>query len=756
MKSMALALVSAALSMTASAGTVYLENARFKVGVDLDRGGILSYFEDKRDGDAGVGNLVNVSGVQPVYRGSGYTATLDGRPAAAHNLSADGRTLAVATDPCWNASSGSSMAASFNLRYELHDDYLAVAYSFNDRTGAGNPVSNHEAPALYAISQLSDFSCFTGSSGWVGGAVSTWHRPPFWDTGDAYKPMPSDETWCAWTNTATGHGLGLYNPASHVVVAGRVNPDTLTADPNSASRSYAAPIVQEAVVSGAVSSGIYYLTAGDIASMRRTFAAIRFGVADGQGLGDGDVRIDASSGTFSFSSFDLPSGSIAMNGRFLALNGGRLSEEFALVCRSNLAEASSGFLLPVGLSLEAAGENALALALMRLEDPPPSLFIFGLAERAPSFEARMLAKGFPETYVEPLARLHAAHPNWEFEPLLVSDMSWDAIVNKETTAGWNLVVHSSWAPGEWQALGLANYTPYYAENAATYDSGAWYQASRAAIAYFMDPRNFLNDVEVFMFETLGYDAASQTEEAVDKALSGSFMAGSCYDGGMCTFAALIAEAGASQGVSPVFLAGRLKQEQGGGTVQARGEIGDSLWALYADEDGKVGNENIWGTTFTRDNAATAAVIAQGRESFNGYYNFFNMGASGSGLFEIRYNAWKEAHDAPATLFGPWTTQERAIRGGAAKMKANYIDTCRHTRYLQKFSVLAEAGSYRWRQYMQNIASPLTEARSARDAYKASGAFEDAHLFLVPVYLGMPPTASPDPAGGNSVYSPSGN
>ena len=731
---------------------IYLENARLKAGIDLDRGAMLTHFEDKRGNSAGLGNLINWVGSQIVFRGNGYTATMDCSAISSHFLSADGKTLSVTINNARNANTGSAMAASYSLRYELHETYLSVFFSFTDSTGKTNPKTDHETPALYAVSKLSNFTCYTGSSAWSGGALTTWTKPPFWGgNGDAYKAIPSDECWCAWTDASTGYSLGLYTPGVGTILMGRLNPDTFSTDPNAEARSYAAPLMRCAVQSGQTISGVYHLTVGSLSEIRRTFAAIRFGMANGEGLGAGDVRVDPQAGDLSISAFDPRAGQLTFHGRFVGLNGGRTSDEFALVCRTNLSDGK--FLMPVTMTLDASGENAQASIAMPTDDPPPSLFVSGLDTCPSPFPAQMRDKGFTESYVERLSTLHEAHPNWLFEPLFVTDMTWDAIVDKEMTPAWNLVVHSTWAADPWLSLGLANYTPYYAENAQAYDSGSFYQASRAAVAYFMDPRNFLNDTEVFMFETLGYDAASHTVSAVDKAFAGSFMANACYDGGSRTYAALLVEAGAEQGISPVFLAGRLTQEQGNGSVQARGTIGDSLWELYADEDGRVGNNNVWGGTYTKDNAATAAVIAQGKAHYNGYYNFFNMDAGGTGLFEIRYNAWREAYNAPASQFGPWTSQERAIRGGVVKMKNRYIGTQRHTRYLQKFSVLAEAGSSRWSQYMQNIASPLSESRSTKKAYIASGAYEDAHLFLVPVYRDMPADPCPDPANGNSVYSP---
>jgi len=370
----------------------------------------------------------------------------------------------------------------------------------------------------------------------------------------------------------------------------------------------------------------------------------------------------------------------------------------------------------------------------------------------------LLGNGFPAAYARPLSVVQYEHPKWRFQPLPVGDMDFAAVVEKEQTPGWNLVVFATWAPDEWNALKERNYTPYYAPDARSYDSGAWYQASREAIAYFLDPRNFLNERDLFMFETLGYDAASQPQAAVAKTLEKTFMAQAKVDGGTRSFAGLVTDVGRKLGVSPVFLAGRLASEQGAGSAQAFGRIGEALFQYATNATDRIGNAVIWGQRFTRMNAATKKALAKGRDAYDGFYNFFNFRAYGLGLFEIKYNAWVEAtcDETRQKYLGPWNTQATAIEGGALKIKERYIDTHRHTRYLQKFSVLPQAGPFRWKQYMQNIAAPLVEARNTFKAYEAANTLEAPYRFLIPVYRAMPKTQSPDPAGGKSVYSPPGS
>ena len=370
------------------------------------------------------------------------------------------------------------------------------------------------------------------------------------------------------------------------------------------------------------------------------------------------------------------------------------------------------------------------------------------------FRRELSGKGFPDSYAGRLAELQFEHRKWIFEPVGIADLSWDRIIEKELTPSWNLVVYADWAPDEWDALKEKNYTPYYAKGAKAYDSGAWYQASRETIAYFMDPRNWLNEREIFMFETLGFDPDSQTMEAVEKTLSKTFMAGRKCGGAKGTFAELLLDVGRKLGVSPVFLAGRMASEQGLGAPQSLGTIGDCLFGLSTNKSNKVGDADIWGKRFTRNGAATKKVLAKGRAAYNGYYNFFNFRAYGLGVFEIKYNAWVEAtaDETRAKYLGPWNTQAKAIEGGALKIKERYIDTHRHTRYFQKFSVLPAAKDFRWKQYMQNIAAPLVEARNTAKAYDAADTLDAPYRFLIPVYVAMPRTPSPDPANGKSVYS----
>lgn len=101
------------------------------------------------------------------------------------------------------------------------------------------------------------------------------------------------------------------------------------------------------------------------------------------------------------------------------------------------------------------------------------------------------------------------------------------------------------------------------------DAG-WVNASKQAVEYTMDPRNFLNEVRIFQFEKLSYDT-SQTQDAVERILYGTefYQRKVSYktaNGNTVnldkTYSDLIWEAAVYSGVSPYHLASRIRQEVG--------------------------------------------------------------------------------------------------------------------------------------------------------------------------------------------------
>ena len=363
-----------------------------------------------------------------------------------------------------------------------------------------------------------------------------------------------------------------------------------------------------------------------------------------------------------------------------------------------------------------------------------------------SYYRELREKGFPDDYARKLAELKLIHPTWSFEPLLVSELepsyTFDYIIEKESVdPSLNLIYPS------------AEYKAYRDKNDKTlYDSG-WYSASDDAIRYFIDPRNFLNERDIFQFEDITYRERDHGE-SVARVLEGTFMESLVLESGIALdeFLVLVGE---ELSLDPVFIASRLRQEQGTQNTSGMisGECGELLYYFYKNKiymtsDGVL--INTPSTGYTRDELL----------SYNGYYNFFNSGASGTGMFYIYLGAMKRAQRGTPEMAerfggdGSWNSMEKSLYGGAYAIKKTYVDDYQNTLYLQKFNVDPRSSRNFWGQYMQNSAAALTEGRRAYHAYKDAGVLEEGFHFLIPVYSGMQGTCD-DPADGGSPVSPSG-
>lgn len=352
------------------------------------------------------------------------------------------------------------------------------------------------------------------------------------------------------------------------------------------------------------------------------------------------------------------------------------------------------------------------------------------------YEQYLLNLGFPESYVTKLSELHEIHPTWNFVPLIVSDTwgstsyNWDYIISVEDVAPKNLIYPSS------------TYSAYRDEtNTTTYDSG-WYQVSLSGLEYFMDPRNFLNEYDIFMFESLSW-TDSFTVENIETALSGTFMSGATCDNGL-SYAQTIYEAAQASNINPMFLASRLKQENSSGnSAMVKGTTGTTLYGYVTSGDSYTSSGNaIWGDYTASDFSSSPSSLL----IYDGYYNLFNIGAGGDGMFAIYYNGIKTAYSKG------WTSHTLSIYGGADSLATNYINKYQDTIYLQKFNVDGNSpyglGAH---QYMQNVGAPLSEGRNTRSTYYSEGLIDYGHTFEIPVYDSMP-SSCPDPANGATSYA----
>lgn len=339
-----------------------------------------------------------------------------------------------------------------------------------------------------------------------------------------------------------------------------------------------------------------------------------------------------------------------------------------------------------------------------------------------SFEQTL--KSFPESYRPYIQALHDKHPNWTFEAFNTG-LDWNEVLKNEAALSRKLVPaagHSmslgladlksngEWAwyqtPTAWKAYddvsGAYNYS---ANNWVSFDTGYWNQASTTAISYIMDPRNWLNESYIYMFEKLSYDGNHDTVELVNSTLHGTFMYNAVCPGAPnnMTYAQVIVEAAKKSKVSAIHLAVRLRQE--------KGTSNDELGKGVSTKDG---------SHFYQANGDGNTV----------YYNFFNIGAAGSGKQTVINNGGKEAKAAG------WTSPYLAIMGGAVKVYTGYIGIGQDTIYFEMFSVV-NPKYYYWKQYAQNLTATLTEGSKIYETYKNAGLLNSSFVFRIPVYKNMP-------------------
>lgn len=323
-------------------------------------------------------------------------------------------------------------------------------------------------------------------------------------------------------------------------------------------------------------------------------------------------------------------------------------------------------------------------------------------------------ENFPSSYQGYLRELASKHPNWKFTALY-TDLDWNYVIREENVFGKNLVPKNY--SDRWK-----NTTP--GQYNVEVDAG-WVDGSKQALEYCMDPRNFLNEVRLFQFEGLSYDANTNSLEGVDKILYGtdfynkqvSYLDSNGNSISMSErYADLILRGGKTSSVSPYHLASRIKQEVGPFL---------SHKSISGDVDG-----------------------------FRGLYNFYNIGATSSsepmGAIKNGLQYAKDGKGASQATKDkyliPWNTKEKSITGGGIFIGSSYINKGQNTIYLQKFHVTDETGNgLFWHQYMTNVLAPYSEAKSIYNGYEKTDLLSNAISFIIPVYNNMPniPTQSPN-------------
>ena len=340
------------------------------------------------------------------------------------------------------------------------------------------------------------------------------------------------------------------------------------------------------------------------------------------------------------------------------------------------------------------GETEITLKITSFDGFADSYTIYLLnGNDSGGFYQNTLSK-FPASYYSGLWLLHNLKPSYVFKPYY-TNLSFNTALEAKSSYGRSLIEKSS-------------YPSFVKPNSKVYDKPDWMAAKPEVVSYFMDPRNFFTPEKIFMFEILGFDSKVHTLDGVKEIIKGSFMDGADQD-----YANMIFEAGKEAGVSPYFLASRIIQEMGykGESALSRGEV----------------------------------------TGFEGFYNFYNIGAyattdpGGAVINGAKYAQWgkdwdgKEITDQEASFLLPWTSADKAIKGGAKWIASGYIDKGQNTLYFQKFDVLDDGTEKYNHQYAQNIMMAYSEGRRYYRSYASIGMTDAGFEFVIPVYNYMPDT-----------------
>ena len=375
----------------------------------------------------------------------------------------------------------------------------------------------------------------------------------------------------------------------------------------------------------------------------------------------------------------------------LTMEGSAAGLQIELISETGAAaKLEPGEPVPLALSV-----NRLRLSVTGFDDSSRTYEVNILRPPHSSGYDLTLAQ-YPVSYHSPVWLMHVQHPAWQFT-VNQTGIDWATFIAAEDKLDTSLV-QANHSPASWVEPG-----------SPVYDGADWKAADVRVIEYFADPRNALDEIDVFQFEKMTFNSTIHNLDGMKAVLANSFMAEGNAQG--IDYAALILQAGQTAGISPYFLGAKIIQEMG--------RQGESLLA----------NASLPG--------------------YEGVYNYYNIGSTpnpgvtnGALINGARFALYgrlpdeKEITPEEAVWLLPWKTPEAAIAGGAIWIAQRYVSIGQDTLYLQKFDLIDD-GSLFTHQYAQNIQMAWSEARNTRKAYAGLGILDQAFLFSVPVFENMP-------------------
>jgi hypothetical protein len=212
----------------------YLDNGVIRVGIDLNRGGTITYFADSTTQQnivdvhdlgreiqpsyyAGPPNFGNSnSNPDPVWQNWPWNANgagdYAGNPATVLSFQNDGTTMYVKNRPFQWALVNVPCDCFTETWITLEGNVAKVRYRLtNQRSDLTQyPARDQEIPAIYTTSILYRLATYSGQAPFSNDAVSMTPMAP----NSAGSALSATENWAALVNDS-GWGLGLYSPGSY-------------------------------------------------------------------------------------------------------------------------------------------------------------------------------------------------------------------------------------------------------------------------------------------------------------------------------------------------------------------------------------------------------------------------------------------------------------------------------------------------------------------------------------------------------------
>lgn len=358
----------------------------------------------------------------------------------------------------------------------------------------------------------------------------------------------------------------------------------------------------------------------------------------------------------------------------------------------------------------------------------------GTVVQAGTVEDNLRAQGFSESYIEDLAALQKAHPNWKFVAFKTGLDFEDAV--KGELAG----------------------TPTTETNLRAY----------------LDPRNWLNEKYIFQFESIKKSDSVQSVSSVNAILKKTWMANSKINyfdtqgisktvTEVNTYADAMIKASNDTNMSANYIAAKIRQENGGATYSATAVCGTrppfqgifnyfNIGAYTTAMDGLA-----WAAGFLKANkdtvlydstnatASPIVTVSNGQrmtyvKEDGEYYRVTLYNELDNGKYEDKETGYILKSDVNTTYMGnygrPWTDPNKAIYYGAKYIANGYL-TYQYTMYLQKFNVNAQSGNLYRHEYMTNVSGAASEGYHLYSGYSNAGLLNSAHTFYIPVFNNMP-------------------